>query len=143
MLSAAQLLWVFVMGLIAGGQFVADDWPEWDPLAPWPVVAVPAWVSIALGVTATVGAIGMAAERVREPRSEGGVVQAFAITIVALIVIPIGLANVYSDPTGVSVPLYWLTDPFGWHWLAAIPQVLTLAALGIRFARVRRAGRRA
>lgn len=143
LLSAAQLLWLIAMGFIAGGQFVAGEWPDWDPLVPWPVVAVPAWVSIALGVTAMVGAIGMSAERVREPRFEAGVVQAIAITIVALIAIPIGLANVYSDPSGVTVPLDWLTDPFGWHWLAALPQVLTIGALGVRLAGVRRAGRRA
>lgn len=142
-LSAAQFLWLIAMGFIAGGQFVEDEWPQWDPLAPWPVIAVPAWLSIALAVLATIGAVGMATQPIRDPREGGGAIQAIAITIIALVAVPIALANVYADPSGIQLPLFWLDDPLGWHWLAAPPQIITLVALGIRLARARRAGRAA
>lgn len=76
--SAAQLLWVLAMGLIAGGQFVPDQWPDRDPLVPWPVLAIPSWCTIALGALARVGAVGAAAGptgdrmlRRRTPRGRG------------------------------------------------------------------------
>src|SRR5699024_1412888 len=66
-LGAGQFLWIFLMGLIAGGQFVQDAWPNWDPLAPWPVLAIPAWVTIVIGLLAAIAAVGAAVGRPPEP----------------------------------------------------------------------------
>lgn len=106
--SAAQLLWVLAMGLIAGGQFVPDQWPDRDPLVPWPVLAIPSWCTIALGALACVGAVGAAAGptgdrmlRRRTPRgrgSAGRAVQDIGIALVVLVVLPLGLARRYPEP---------------------------------------------
>lgn len=138
-LGAAQFLWIFLMGLVAGGQFVHDAWPNWDPIAPWPVLAIPAWVTIAIGLLGAVAAVAAAAGRPAEP---GAVVQEIAFAVVVLIGISIFVAGIYRDPSGLPLPYLGPDARLGWHWLAAVPQVvITLPALAIRMARARRARR--
>ncbi|MCH1881506.1 hypothetical protein [Agrococcus sp. ARC_14] len=142
MVGAAQLVWVFAMGLIAGGQFLEDEWPDWDPLVAWPVLAIPAWVSILISAVGAVGAVGTAIERPR-PQELPVIVSDIAIAIIVLGVIPVGLARVYSDPTGLPAPAFGPDAHFGWHWLAALTLVVTLAAFAVRLVRERRASRTA
>lgn len=138
-LAAAQFLWVFLMGLVAGGQFVRDEWPDWDPLVPWPVLAIPAWVTIAIGVVAAVAAVGAAAGR---PAEQGVVIQEIAFAVVALMGISVFVARVYADPSGVPLTYLGPDETLGWHWIsAALQVVVTLPALAIRMVRARRARR--
>lgn len=148
--SAAQLLWVLVMGLIAGGQFVADQWPDWDPLVPWPVLAIPSWCTIALGALACAAAIGAAAgpsgrshaAPSHAARSRvGRAVQDIGIALVVLVVLPLGLARLYPEPGGVAAPFAGPDGVLGWHWIAAALQAVTVAALLVRAVRAARAAR--
>ncbi|WP_404312193.1 hypothetical protein LG314_12995 [Agrococcus terreus] len=147
--SAAQLLWVLVMGLIAGGQLVADQWPDWDPLVPWPVLAIPSWCTIALGALACAGAVGAAAGRhgrtdaaPHAARSRAGrAVQDIGIALVVLVVLPLGLARLYPEPGGVSAPFAGPDGVLGWHWIAAALQAITVAALLLRAVRAARSAR--
>lgn len=141
MVAAAQVLWVFVMGLIAGGQFVADQWPDWDPLVPWPVLAIPPWVPIALSAVAAVAAVAMSAAR-SVTNEVGLAFQDLAVGTLVLAIIPVGLARIYPDPNGVPVPLYGADATFGWHWIAAVVHLVGVVALIVRLVRARRASGR-
>lgn len=136
-LGAAQFLWVFIMGLIAGGQFVQDEWPEWEPLIAWPVLAIPAWATIAIGLTAAVAAVGAATGR---PGEQGVVIQEIALAVVVLMGISLFVASIYPDPGGIPLEYLGPDRTLGWHWIAAAIQVVvTLPALAIRMVRARRA----
>ncbi|QUW17918.1 hypothetical protein [Agrococcus sp. Marseille-Q4369] len=131
--AAVQFGWVFFMGLLAGGQFLADEWPRWDPLAEWPVLAVPAWLTIAIGAVAAAAAIAMAVRR--EVTDEVGVAfQDLATGVLLLGLLPVGLARAYA---GVGVP----DGALGWHWIASLVFVVTLLALVVRVVRASRASR--
>lgn len=134
MAAAAQLGWVFVMGLLAGGQFLADAWPKWEPLAEWPVVPVPAWLTVAIGVVAAVAAVAMAVRR-DATREVGVAFQDLMIGALLLGLLPLGLANVYA---GFGVP----EGELGRHWIAALVALVALAALVVRVVRAARAGRK-
>lgn len=129
--AAAQFGWVFVMGLFAGGRFLAVEAPRWEPFVEWPVLPIPAWLTVAIGVVAAVAAVGMAVRR--EVTSEVAVAfQDLAIGMLVLGVLPLGLARAYA---GVGVP----EGELGWHWIASVVHVVALVALVVRVARAARA----
>lgn len=122
MLAAGQFFWVFVTGLFAGGQFHADEWPRWDPVAPWPVLPIPAWLTTGLGCAATVAAVLM----VRRPRQHAELpvlVHLLVLTLLLLVGLPVLLAALYGQDDALAA-----------HWAAAVPQAVTVVAIAVRIA---------
>ncbi|WP_306233439.1 hypothetical protein [Agrococcus beijingensis] len=122
MLAAAQFGWVFLMGLLAGGKFQHAEWPRWEPLLEWPVLPIPAWVTIALGVAAVVAAAALSRRR-RAYAELPVLVHLLILTLLLLVGLPFLLAGAYASEEGLAA-----------HWIAALPQVITVVLLGARIA---------
>ena len=132
----ALSLTMIVLGIVNGAWGVADGTG----------FVVPAWLVIALGCVPPVASVVLFAtlrwERV------GDIIGFLAPTILLFVVMPIGFAVLYPDPSGV----HWdpngeymnPDDPrarIGWHWIAALLQPVTLVVLltgVLRFERRRR-----
>ena len=128
---ALVLVWFFSM-LLAGGQIGPTDNIKWDAILPWPAVWIPAWLVIAVCLLPLIGVLVL----VPKARWQEAVELFVMITMTAImfVMLPIGLARMYPDAAGAVFDDRYPEFGLGFHWLGALPQIITLAVLGIRFA---------
>ena len=130
---AIVLVW-FVSALLAGGQFGPTDDIKWGVVAPWPIVPIPAWVVIVICLLPPVGAVVLAPKATWVQAPE--LLFLLFATAIFFILLPVGLSRMYPEIGGPSFDDRHPELGLGQHWLGALPQLVTLVVLGIRFAMV-------
>ncbi|MBG6238974.1 hypothetical protein IWX78_001953 [Mycetocola sp. CAN_C7] len=128
----AIVLFMFVSGLLAGGQFGPTSDVKWDVIVPWPLLTIPAWLVIAICVLPALGAVILAPKATWEQAPE--FIFMLAVTVVLFVLLPLGLSRMYPDAGAAVFDDRYPELGLAQHWIGALPQVLTLAVLGIRFA---------
>ena len=122
----------FVSALLAGGQFGPTSDVKWGVLVPWPAVPVPGWFVIALCFLPVVGAVILVfkATWVQAPE----LLFLLAMTVIMFILLPVGWARMYPEAGGAGFSDRHPELGLGQHWLGALPQLVTLMVIGVRFA---------
>ena len=115
-----------------------DTFALWDPLLPWPVLDVPAWLTISTGVIAITGATvyflrgGM--------HIAGDIFYLLIVMLLACGYVPWYIAMLNMDPSGVIHTPGDDGYPMGWHWvispLCVIPFIAAIIA-ALRVTRLR------
>ncbi len=131
-LGGAQVVWTLIAGLLAGGRFAARMNVEWDELIPLERLAIPWFITVAVGASWAVLAIWLAIDHLT-PRPPGFLMQCMLIVLVVSLWFGL-LSALYPISADPLVP--------NWHWLAAPIQVVTVVALAITLARELRRERR-
>lgn len=139
--------WIVPVGAryaLNGGRiyYSNDTLALWPPLLPWPVLDVPAWLTIGTGLIAVGGATVYFLRG--GTRIEGDIYLVLIVTLLACGFLPWFIAMLNSDPTGVIRTPGPNGYPMGWHWvlspLCVVPLVAAIVARR-RLARQRVAAR--
>ncbi|MFC4555770.1 hypothetical protein [Georgenia faecalis] len=130
----ALVLLMFASGLLAGGQFGPLSDTKWDVIVPWPAVPVPAALMVVVCLLAPVGALVLAPKARWEDAPD--FLLLLAMTVVLFVVMPIGFSRMYPEAGGPAFDEAHPELGLARHWMGALPQVVTLAVLGVRFARL-------
>jgi len=139
--------WIVPVGaryIFNGGRiyYSNDYFNLWEPLLPWPVLSVPAWLTISTGLLA----IGCASAYLLLGGFE--IVDDIAfMTFVPLLAgyMPIFIAAFEKDPTGAIRTPGPDGYPIGWHWLVApftIVLIVSAIIASVRMKRLRARRRR-
>lgn len=130
---AALALTMIVLGIL-NGAWGADDGTGF---------VIPAWLVIAVACVPPVAAVVLLVNLRWERLSD--LVAFLTPTAIFFVVLPIAFAVLYPDPSGVlwdASDEYWDPDDprarIGWHWIAALPQVVTFVALWAGIIRFRK-----
>jgi hypothetical protein len=141
---AQWIIPVFARGIFNGGRIYYSNEPSklYESLLPWPVLSVPAWLTILTGMIA----IGCASAYLLL----GGLEIADDIAYMTFVPLLAGYVTIFiaafeKDPTGVI----WTPGPdgypIGWHWIVApftIVLIVSAIIAGIRMKRLRAERRR-
>ncbi|MBN7793658.1 hypothetical protein ACLD0U_00565 [Microbacterium sp. 2216-1] len=134
---AQWIIPVVARGIFNGGRIYYSNEPSklYDSLLPWPVLSVPAWLTITTGLLA----IGCACAYLLLGGLEISSDVSFMFFAPSLAgVFAIFIAAFEMDPTGVI----WTPGPdgypIGWHWVVAPFVLLLLAATLVSAARMKR-----
>ncbi|MBO9625948.1 MAG: hypothetical protein J7484_06205 [Microbacterium sp.] len=134
---AQWILPVIARGVFNGGRIYYSNAPSslYDSLLPWPVLSIPAWLTITTGLLA----IGCASAYLLLGGLEISSDISFMFFATSLAgVFPIFIAAFEKDTTGVI----WTPGPdgypIGWHWVVAPFLVVLLASTIIAAVRMRR-----
>lgn len=134
--------WVVPVGaryaLNGGRIYYADDvFALWPAVLPWPVLDVPAWLTIVTGLVAIVGATVYFLRG--GSLIAGDIYYVLIVTLLACAFVPWFIAALNTDPTGIIRTPEPDAYPIGWHWvispLCIVPVVAAIVA-------ARRAARR-
>lgn len=131
MFAAAQ--WIVPIGVrlaFNGGRLYPSDEPFslWDPVVPFPVMSVPAWLTI---LTCLVGLTAATTYLiVRGDQAGEDAVYVSMLSLAFFGFFPWGIAALDIDPTGVISTPDPDGYPIGWHWVLT-PFAPVLLALGI------------
>jgi hypothetical protein len=120
-----------IINLFASGipNPVADT-RAWESEQPWPLIPVPSWVVVSVGVIPLV--VTFSTWRLVDRRHRGLLWNTLLYTATIFGLLPILLAAAYPEPGGVPNG----DSTFGWHWLAVPLQVVVTVLLIIRIATV-------
>lgn len=141
MVTIAQ--WIIPVGAryaLNGGRITYADetFALWGPVLPWPVLDVPAWLTITTGLIAIVGATTYFLRG--GTHIAGDVYYVLIVTLLACGFVPWFIAALNTDPTGIIHTPGPDSYPIGWNWvispLCVIPIVAAIIA-GRRAARHR------
>lgn len=107
----------------------------WDPILPWPVLSVPAWLTITTGLVA----IGCASAYLLLGKHyvEGDITYITAITLLSSYV-TIFIAGFEPDPTGIFRSAEPNSYPIGWHWVVAPFSIIMIVSTIVSAIRVKR-----
>lgn len=132
--------WVVPVGaryIFNGGRIFYSNKPDrlWESLLPWPVLSVPAWLTIVTGVLA----IGCASAYLLL----GGLEIAEDIPYMSMVpllagFVPIFIAAFEKDATGIFRTPGPDGYPIGWHWVVAPFTIVLVVAAIIAPMRMRR-----
>lgn len=121
---AVLVLTMIVLGIFNGAWGAADGTG----------VIIPAWLVIALGSVPPVATIVLFANLTSKRVDD--LIGFLAPAGLLFVIFPIAFAVLYPDPTGVHWDPngeYWNPDDpranIGWHWIAAVPQVVTITLI--------------
>lgn len=138
---ATALQWIVPAGAriaLNAGRIYYSGEPHslWGEVLPWPVLSVPAWMTITTVTIACVAggaylALGGATLRADLPF--------FLVVVVGFnVVFPLFIASFEPDPTGAITTADPGGYPIGWHWLASPLVLLVVAGAIIGAARTHR-----
>lgn len=124
--AAVALQWILTMALRlalnAGRVYYSDETHSlWGEVLPFPVVSVPAWLTltcVVVGCAAAGGYLALGAGRVRDDMP-----YTLVVTVLLCGAFPWAIAGFDADPSGVIFTPGPEGYPIGWHW-AATPAVL-------------------
>jgi uncharacterized membrane protein YhaH (DUF805 family) len=127
--AVSIVMGVLVLTMIVLGIF-NGDWGADDGTG----FVIPAWLVIALGSVPPVATIVMSVHLTCKRVDD--LIGFLAPAGLLFVIMPLGLSVLYPDPTGLHWDPndeYWNPDDprahLGWHWIAALPQVVTIALI--------------
>lgn len=129
--AVVALQWILPMVLrlaFNGGRVYQSDEIHslWGPLVPFPVVSVPAWLTILSVAVACISAAAYFA--IGSGRVAFDMPYVLAITVLMCGVFPWAIAGFDADPTGIVRTPGPDGYPVGWHWIATPLVLLPIAA---------------
>ncbi|GAA3919586.1 hypothetical protein [Microbacterium invictum] len=141
--GAAQ--WIVPAGarlVLNAGQVYPSDEPFslWDPIAEFPVMSVPAWLTVGTGLVGMGAALAYFAVRGRAAAADAAYVSLVSLLVFGLF--PWAIAAFDVDPTGIVHTPGPDGYPIGWHWLATPLSLVVLIVGIVVFVRGRDLGRR-
>lgn len=98
----------------------------WDSDRPWPLIPVPSWLVVAVGIIPLVVVLSIL--RLVDGRHRDLLWNTLLYSSTVFGLLPVLLAAVYPEPGGVPNG----DSTFGWHWLAVPLQVIVIVLLLIR-----------
>lgn len=129
-LMTAFMLLTVLNGLLAG-KFGDDEAELYSPVAHWPWIPLPAWLVIAVALLAPISVATMLRHLTWEELPQ--LAYLVMMTLVTYTGLPALFSVLYRDSSGL--PIISDSDVWGgagWHWIAAVIQVLTLSMLLFR-----------